>query len=101
MIKHAKRDLHPFRNRAEVLRSTVCHCFHCKRAFVAAQIRQWRDEGETAVCPHCEVDAVIGDASGYDMTPPLLEAMHDHWFVRQILPEDFDFDILGRPFFFW
>lgn len=41
-------------------------------------------EGEnTALCPHCGIDALIGDASGLPVTDAafLLE-MHAHWFKK-------------------
>jgi dephospho-CoA kinase len=46
---------------------------------------------DTAVCPKCGIDAVIGDASGYEMTSALLHAMHEFWFERKVLPDDFDY----------
>jgi len=46
---------------------------------------------ETAFCPKCGIDSVIGDASGFEMTPALLHAMHEFWFEREVLPEDFDY----------
>lgn len=36
--------------------------------------------GQTASCPYCGIDAVIGDASGYPLTPEFLDAMRGQWF---------------------
>jgi hypothetical protein len=36
--------------------------------------------GQTALCPKCGIDAVIGSKSGYPMTQEFLQAMEKHWF---------------------
>lgn len=98
---------HSFDNKAEIDQSKVCHCFYCKSEFSPSAITRWvvngrqgkplkrADKGakseETALCPKCGIDSVIGDSSGYDMTPALLHAMHEFWFERKVLPEDFDY----------
>jgi hypothetical protein len=33
-----------------------------------------------ALCPHCGIDSVIGDASGYEISPTFLARMHEAWF---------------------
>jgi hypothetical protein len=38
--------------------------------------------GQTALCPKCPVDSVIGAASGDPITPEFLKLMHDHWFQK-------------------
>lgn len=93
LVKSAldKCHKHCFKNKLEITASTVCHCFQCKEQFSPSDIRKWADKGETAICPKCGVDSVIGDASGYDMTPALLHAMHEFWFERGVLPKDFDY----------
>jgi hypothetical protein len=35
---------------------------------------------DTAMCPRCGIDSVIGSASGIDLTPEFLRKMHDFWF---------------------
>jgi NAD-dependent SIR2 family protein deacetylase len=42
---------------------TACRCFHCLHAFAAEQIKDWADDGETARCPICGVDAVLSSQS--------------------------------------
>ena len=74
------------RHRAKVEASALCGCFYCKRTFTPAEIRDWVDDsapglpGETALCPRCGIDSVIGSAAGYPITPALLVAMHEYWF---------------------
>ena len=50
-------------NRADLEASTRCGCFHCKKTFAASDVRDWTDGGQTALCPKCGIDAVIGDKS--------------------------------------
>ncbi|SMX44527.1 cytoplasmic protein [Actibacterium lipolyticum] len=73
------------RNREEVLASKTCGCFYCQAVFTPDEIEdwcddQWHPEGATALCPHCGIDSVIGDAAGYELTPDFLAAMLKHWF---------------------
>ena len=73
-------------NRKEIENSKECGCFYCLSVFLPSDITLWsdsedlRDEdpgglrpdsnrfdrynGNTAICPNCEYDSVIGSASG-------------------------------------
>lgn len=64
---------------ALVLASEWCGCFHCLMVFRSGEVVEWWDEGQTAVCPHCGIDAVIASASA-ELTPELLQGMQQHWF---------------------
>jgi len=67
-------------NRAELERSNICGCFYCLRIYSPTDIVEWTDDGQSAVCPDCPVDSVIGSASGFPITKDFLERMHAHWF---------------------
>jgi hypothetical protein len=71
---------HSIHNRAELERSSVCGCFYCLATFSPSEIEEWIDDGQTALCPQCPVDSVIGSASGYPVTRDFLMLMHDKWF---------------------
>ena len=71
---------HCSRHRAEVLASTACGCFYCEQAFPPGEIEDWVDDGETALCPRCGIDSVIGDASGFAITAEMLKEMRGYWF---------------------
>ena len=71
---------HSYRSRAEIESSRQCGCFACRRIFPANEVVDYIDNGETAMCPYCDTDAVIGDASGYAITPDLLEEMYKEYF---------------------
>ena len=63
-----------------VKNSTVCGCFYCLETFAPSEIKDWVDSEKTALCPHCGIDSVIGDASGYPVTKEFLEEMKKYWF---------------------
>lgn len=50
-------------HREKLLASEVAVCFYCFREFPPASITEWCDgdnQDQTALCPHCGVDAVVG-----------------------------------------
>src|SRR6188474_1232150 len=51
---------HANRHRAEIEASTRCGCFFCFRTFPHTEINAWIDASQTALCPACGVDSVIG-----------------------------------------
>lgn len=68
-------------HREALSRDTICGCFHCLRIYSPSEITKWlRDEAGTALCPHCGVDAVLGESSGYPITKEFLTEMHAAWF---------------------
>ena len=71
---------HCIRHRAEVEASIMCGCFYCFALFRPTEITEWTDAGQTALCPKCAIDSVLGSASGYPITPEFLHHMHEHWF---------------------
>jgi hypothetical protein len=68
------------RHRAEIEQSRKCGCFYCTRIFDAVQITDWIDTRQSALCPFCGIDSVIGDNSGFEITKDFLEQMHEAWF---------------------
>lgn len=71
---------HCFRHRTELEASGLCGCFYCIATFIPGAITEWTDDGQTALCPSCSVDSVIGSAAGYPITVEFLEGMHEDWF---------------------
>ena len=73
-----------------LLRSELCGCFYCLSNFKPDEIAEWINDGAndelelsfvTAICPKCDIDAVLGSASGYDIADKeFLEAMYEYWF---------------------
>jgi hypothetical protein len=71
---------HSIYHRAEVRKSETCGCFYCLAIYPLAEIAEWTDGGDTALCPRCGIDAVIGSASGYPVTREFLKEMKAVWF---------------------
>lgn len=83
MAKSKVDKAHPHcsKHKAEVQSSRVCGCFYCLKTFPPSDIKEWIDRGETALCPKCGIDSVIGSGSGFPITDPkFLRRMHDRWF---------------------
>ncbi len=63
-----------------------CGCFCCLSIFNSSEIEEWLiapnfcDRHGTAICPKCDIDSVIGESSGYPITPEFLNAMNKKWF---------------------
>lgn len=58
-----------------------CGCFYCLRVFGPSAIVEWvEDEEETALCPYCGIDSVIGESAGFPLTKAFLEEMQRYWF---------------------
>lgn len=65
---HRHSSLH----RGEVLASDTCACFYCLKSFPPSEIGEWVDDGQTALCPRCGIDSVLGSACPYPLTPAFL-----------------------------
>jgi hypothetical protein len=76
---------HSINHREELLKSEKCGCFFCKKIFTPSKVKEWVDEnnkgiGDTALCPFCGIDSVIGDASEYKIDAKFLAIMNRAWF---------------------
>lgn len=71
-----------FQNRKTVEESRQCACFFCNSIFPANEVTAWCHDAQadTALCPRCGIDSVIGDAAGYPLVPEFILAMHRYWF---------------------
>lgn len=67
-------------HRTDLEKGEVCGCFHCCKTFSPEKIVDWIDDGSTAICPFCGIDAIIGDDSGSIITEEFLHAMNKEWF---------------------
>lgn len=81
---------HCANHRDQVLASESCGCFYCLAIYPPSEIADWIDVkddkvdltevGETALCPKCGIDSVIGSASGFPITEEFLKQMNEYWF---------------------
>ena len=79
---HVAAHEHSSRHKLEIEQSELCGCFYCIDVFPPSEIEDWIDDGvdDTALCPRCGIDAVIGSASSYPIEKSFLRKMHSHWF---------------------
>ena len=73
-----------FQNWDSVMQSRICGCYYCQAIFPPSEISpedytQDRN-GKTVLCPHCMIDAVIGDASGIPINSENLEELYEEMF---------------------
>lgn len=77
--------------------STLCGCCSCVEIFPADEVTTWTgldfehidDEAavaqQTAVCPRCGEEAVIGDKSGFPINPHFLGRMNEAWYQQTVI----------------
>ncbi|MBP5216479.1 MAG: sel1 repeat family protein, partial [Bacilli bacterium] len=85
-----KIKAHSQGNEIEIVKSTDCGCFFCRGIFSARDVQEWIDdeEGVTALCPECGMDAVVGDASGYPISKELMKEMNLAFFGMNEIDND-------------
>lgn len=71
---------HSSKHREEILKSEQCGCFYCEKTFGPHEILDWTDDQQTALCPKCGIDSVIGSTSGFPINKEFLHQMCEHWF---------------------
>lgn len=77
------RKAHQFcsNNKKDLLKDKKCGCFYCGKIFSPTKIEEWIDSAnDTALCPYCGIDSVIGESSGFPITKEFLEKMYKYWF---------------------
>jgi len=88
---------HTTNNWAEIGASTICGCCSCTQIFPPDEIVAWTGldmtnfedpevvNRQTALCPRCGSESVIGDKSGYPINAQFLTRMSEAWFQRTII----------------
>ena len=84
-------------NWLQIEASTVCGCCSCQQIFPSEEISAWTGldmdnmddpaavNAQTALCPRCGVEAVIGDKAGFPINAHFLGRMNEAWFQRTII----------------
>jgi hypothetical protein len=57
-----------------------CGCFDCLSIYDGDIVKEWIDDGQTAICPICKIDTVLpvsDDVPAGELA--FLKAMRDHW----------------------
>ena len=87
--KFSLEELHKysFGNKERIERSNKCGCFYCGKIFNSEDVDYFIHEKsgvETAVCPYCGIDSVIGDENKevehIEITDELLKNMKNRYF---------------------
>jgi hypothetical protein len=75
-----------FANRTTLEKSSKCGCFNCLTIFSPKLIKHWTAEvdnqGDTAWCPVCRIDSLIGDES-HAINKSFLYAMRCYYFASE------------------
>jgi hypothetical protein len=84
-------------NWGQIQASTLCGCCNCLQIFPPDQIvagtgldfndidNPEAENRQTALCPHCGSEAVLGNKSGYPIEANFLSRMNEAWFQRTII----------------
>lgn len=70
---------HSSNHKEELQNSEICGCFYCLKMFHNSDIKEWIDKGNTAICPFCGTDSVIGNKE-LEINDGLLNQMKEYWF---------------------
>lgn len=80
------KKIHKFSiyNRTSINKSEKCGCFYCESIYQSKEILEWIDAdesgiGQTALCPKCGVDSVLGD-NDIEIKDEVLKKMKEYWF---------------------
>jgi hypothetical protein len=68
-------------NRKALLASEIAVCFYCFKQFPPSEVVGWcdgEDSSQTAICPYCMVDSVVGFNGQVD--PEWVKARHKRSF---------------------
>ena len=60
-------------NRASLESDQKCGCYYCNRIFHPREIKEWTDQGTTAICPYCGMDSVLRESSKFPITEEYLQ----------------------------
>lgn len=80
MIVERQLPLFSMRNKNLQSISNNAGCYYCCKIFESKSVINYTDEGETALCPHCGIDAVIFDCTNFQMNVENLQKAKKYWF---------------------
>lgn len=84
-------------NWVQIESSTWCGCCSCMQIFPRDEVVAWTGldmanvndpgavEQQTALCPRCGVEAVLGDKCGFPIHAAFLARMNEAWFQRTLI----------------
>ena len=81
LIKYTKFSME---NKSLLENSDQCGCFYCQKIYHPSEIKEWCDEGKTAICPHCGIDSVLPDIGPVNISSKLLKELNEFYFKNGI-----------------
>ena len=84
-------------NHAQIEGSKLCGCCHCVRLFKPEEIVGWTGltveniddpkaiAAQTAMCPYCGSEAVLGDGCGFPINGHFLARMNEAWYQATLI----------------
>lgn len=69
-----------YKNINSIVKSNQCGCYNCTKTFTPDMIGEYIDNGQTAVCPYCGIDSVLGSSMGYDLNLNFLTKLKEDIF---------------------
>ena len=84
-------------NWSQIEASKLCGCCSCTQTFPAEEVVAWTGldmdnmddpkavNNQTAMCPRCGTEAVIGDKSGFPINAQFLGRMNEAWYQRTLI----------------
>ncbi|RDJ35599.1 MAG: cytoplasmic protein [Crenarchaeota archaeon] len=69
------------RNKAQLTTAKNAGCYQCGKIFDTKEIKEFTDQGETALCPYCEIDSVIAETN-IKLSEEYLKAIKEFWTVN-------------------
>jgi hypothetical protein len=84
-------------NWPQIQASTMCGCCNCMQTFPPQDIVAWTGlsfedadspdaiNKQTALCPLCGSETVLGNGAGFPVGPEFLSQMNEAWFQRTLI----------------
>lgn len=60
--------------------SNKCYCFYCRSCMKQSEIKEYIDNGQTAICPNCGIDSIIPDSIEETVDKKIISEMNAYWF---------------------
>ena len=74
-----------FKNKERLESANICCCFHCLKKFKPEKITRYsleEDGSQTAYCPYCSIDSVLGFDEISFKEKLILKAMKKYFFTK-------------------
>lgn len=76
------KKLHTYsvHNRSRIEIANNCYCFGCNAILDNRKIKEYTDNGQTAICPKCGNASIIPDSIEESLDEKIMAEMHEYWF---------------------